>query len=62
MYRYFISYYISSGNGSFGFGNTETQINREITSVDDIRAIARSLEKDNNSPTGSVVILNYRLF
>lgn len=58
MYKYFVSYSYSSG-GNTGVGNMETHYGKEIRGIEDVTAISRKLEKDNNLDGKSVVILNF---
>lgn len=65
MYRYFISGYIKhqeDGETLDGSFNTEICCRKKINSINDIRAIARSIEKMNTLPEKSVTILFYKLF
>lgn len=61
MERYFVSYSYSTPH-RFGFGHTETTIDRKITGIDVIKYISGEIEKTFGYPKGSTVILNFQRF
>ena len=59
MYKYFVSYHYSNGVIA-GFGHLESEMPGKITGIEDIRNLAKSIERDFG--VTNVIIINYRLF
>lgn len=58
MHRYFIFYTFFLNDGSCGVGNMETNISVEITSIDEIKAIEKSV-LDEHKDYKKVIVSNY---
>lgn len=55
---YFISYHVAYGSVS-GFGNIEGLSPETVTNIDTVNEWARIIARQNNYPSGSVVILHF---
>lgn len=58
-YKFFISYFGTKNDNSFGFGNSEIMLNKKIKSFDDIECIEKELTKINAFK--KITIINYQL-
>ncbi|HDK7186763.1 TPA: hypothetical protein PTV74_002120 [Clostridium botulinum] len=61
MNKYFIFYNFILKDGRVGIGNMETEINTDITCLDVIKAIEKSV-LDANKEYEKVIINNYIMF
>lgn len=58
MFRYFVSFQYTNRNVS-GFGNAEIVVDKEVSGINDVRAMAKKVEEDHGLAGESLVILNY---
>lgn len=62
QFRYFVSAAIGIQGGGSGHGSFEIVRDIPLQGYEDIKVLACGLEKENNLPEGSIVILNWKLF
>ncbi|WP_312085178.1 hypothetical protein [Exiguobacterium sp.] len=62
METYFVSYSYVRSPGNFGFGHTEVKMNNKITNFEVLKHVANEIEKINDLPKESVVIMNFKRF
>lgn len=63
VFNYFISYFYTTKEFGFGFGNCNNNTNRPIKSIKDIQELEKLIQKNFNFKEVSIIsykILNYK--
>jgi hypothetical protein len=60
-YIYFVSYVGATTTGSWFYGNCDLKMNKEIDSINDVRALETGIKKETGVQGASITVLNYSL-